>query len=217
MPGMSTPGMYRLREIDPTNGGDIERMNLMFLHPSVRCAMGYKRLDQYLSVKPGELQILDKSLVNKNKVKKQIYDDVSYAVVDLKDKLVGWIWFCQDKRHPFPKMVAKRLGVNLLHTPSYQIVYEKLLSDNWPKHLMANIVHTPLHELNLPRKGVIVSGLDMAIKSLKRKLGKRIALYAYVLPDNKASAIVLGRNSFEKVVRQYNYDKVVHDLWVKII
>lgn len=219
---MATSSLYRLRSFQPSNPVEIERMNLMFYHPQVLKFMGYKNEEKY-QVKPGQLQSVDEALFEAGSTVSRSIEDVTYAVADHTNCLVGWIWFCIDKRHPLPARIAKRYGLNKNNSRAYQVVYEKLLSHGWPMEILTTTMHVNHVDLHKPRKGVIVEGLRLAITRLARAYKKlyirkhRLALYAYVLPDNIASQKVLQKNGFAKEDRQYSYDGLIHDLWVRVI
>ncbi len=212
---------YRLRGFEPGNLAEIERINLMFYHPEVIKFMGYKP-SEIGKVRRGDLQKVNRSMFKSPSRVSRKYREVTYAVADPRNRLIGWIWFCIDTKHPFPARVAKRLGLTPQNSRSYQVVYEKLLSAGWPKSLLTKVIHIHPAELHVPRKGVIVEGLRLAIGRLSRSYRKlyvqkrKLALYAYVLPDNLASQKVLVRNGFVKEARKYRYDGLVHDLWIRI-
>jgi hypothetical protein len=212
---------YRLRKLKPDNPVEIERINLMFYHPEVIKFMGYKQ-SEIGEIRRGDLQKVNRSMFKSPSSVSRNYREVTYAVAETKNKLIGWIWFCIDTKHPFPARVAKRLGLTAQNSRSYQVVYEKLLSSGWPKALVTKVIHIHPSELEEPRKGVIVEGLRLAIGRLSREYRKlslhkrHLALYAYVLPDNLASQKVLVRNRFVKETKQYRYDGLIHDLWIRI-
>lgn len=184
--------------------------------------MGYEE-ETVQKSKTRNLQKIDKAMFSTSSVIEREYKDVSYAVADKHNHLVGWIWFCVDKRHPIPRRVANRFGLNGAKIRQYQVVYEKLLSIDWPVEILAKTIHVDHSDLHSERKGVIVEGLRLAILRLKREYRKlyvkkrSLALYAYVLPDNIASQKVLQKNGFAKEERQYVYDGLTHDLWIRII
>jgi hypothetical protein len=197
-------------------------MNLMFYHPQVLTFMGYKNPEKY-QVNLGQLQTIDKAMFEPGSRVSRVLEDVSYAVADHKNHLVGWIWFCIDKRHPLPLRVARRFGLHKRNSRSYQVVYEKLLSAGWPMEILTKTLHVNHIDLHTERKGVIVEGLRLAIARLNRAYKRLyvrkhyLALYAYVLPDNIASQKVLQKNGFAKEDRQYSYDGLIHDLWVRVL
>jgi hypothetical protein len=120
-------------------------------------------------------------------------------------------------------MIQRKLGVSDHNSLIYQVSYEKLLSTGWPKQLLSALVYTPERELTKERKGVIVAGLSMSIERLSRRYRRRyvrktnLVLYAYVLPENVASQKVLIANEFFKIERLYKYEKVLHQVWVRIV
>jgi len=194
----------------------------MFYHPQVLKFMGYKRQD-IDPIRQGDLQEPDWSMFSIKPVVTRVFADVSYAVADQANKLVGWVWFSHDSRHPLPKRVAKRLGLRASNSRSYQLIYEKLMSEGWPKSLISKVIHVHPKELHAPRKGVIVEGLRLAIARLKRSYRRlyvnkrKLVIYAYVMPDNVPSQKVLLKNGFKIEERKYLYDGIEHNLWVRII
>lgn len=219
---MNLNGSYTLRGFEHNNPLDIERMNLMYYHPVVMQAKGYMEPGFNFS-KDADLQESHPSMFNILSTISPIIQDVSYAVVDELDKLVGWIWFYIDKGHPLPIGVAEKLGLNYGNSRIYQVSYEKLMSEGWPSELIAKLIHSDHIELHKPRKGVIVEGLRLAINKVVSEYKllysseHKLVLYGYVMPDNIASQIVLERNGFVKETRKYSYNKVMHDLWVKVV
>ena len=217
---MTSRTPYRLRSFSPQDPGEIERMNLMFYHPHVMKYMGFDARE-YRPTAHGELQRADRTMFSTSSAVSRKHTDVAYAVADAHNNLVGWIWFCVDRRHPFPKRVARRLDLPRT-SRIYQVVYEKLLSEGWPEELFAKVIHVHPTELFAPRRGVIVEWLRLAIARLKRSYRKLYAtprtlvFYAFVLPDNFASQKVLLRNGFVKEERQYWCDGVQHELWVRV-
>lgn len=219
---MNSSSTYYLRGFEANNPHDVERLNLMYYHPEVMKAKGYWK--RGANVIDGEdLQEADSSMFDiLNKLTPR-HEDVSYAVADIANKLVGWIWFYRDSRYPLPSRVMKEMGLNPLSSRVYQVSYEKLMSEGWSKEILANIVHTKAEYLHEPRKGVIVEGLRLAIVRIAAEFQKlfptdqKLVLYGFVLPKNVASCKVLERNGFVKAKRKYRYCKVLHDLWVKII
>lgn len=219
---MKTSSSYSLRGFEPGNLSDIERMNLMYYHPEVMKAKGYFKQDSDFSLNV-DLQEVNDSMFNILSTISDKFEDVSYAVVDSVNKLVGWIWFYVDKRHGLPVKIVKRLGLTTENSRIYQVSYEKLMSGGWPEDLLSKTVHVDHVELHAPRKGVIVEGLRLAIEKLSTEYQRlyspehKLVLYGYVLADNIASAKVLERNGFEVETKKYRYDGLLHDLWVKII
>lgn len=218
---MRSTNSYRIRDFYPDNQAEVERMNLMFYHPQVLYAMGYKKRD-IDPLRAGDLQKSDRRMFETLSVVTREFQDVWYAVADAKNKLVGWVWFCHDAKHPLPRSVAKKLGLKPNNYRAYQLVYQKLMSEDWPKTLVSQVVHVHPKELQTPRKGVIVEGLRLAIGRLKRSYRRlyvrkrKLVLYAYVLPDNVASQKVLAKNGFGTEERSYSYDGLIHELWVRI-
>lgn len=198
---------YKIRDFDPDNLIDTERMNLMFYHPQVMKAKGYH--DPSLDYgKILGLQKFDRSAYVRNL-------DISFAVVDTSDRLVGWIWFYSDTRHPLPKRVINEYEIdNEYHI--YQISYQKLMSKGWPSKLLSQVSSASIANLHDDRPHVIVNGLSLAIDKLT-KCHKKFVLYGFVLRNNIASAKVLKQNGFIKHPRTYKYDGEIHDLWVKCI
>ena len=200
---MRSTNSYRIRSFEPGNQAEIERMNLMFYHPQVMRSMGYKKHDVD-PLKSGDLQKSDQHMFETLSVVTKEFQDVWYAVADGENKLVGWVWFCHDAKHPLPSRVAKKFGLTPRNSRSYQLVYQKLLSQDWPLSLVSQVIHVRPHELHAPRKGVIVEGLRLAINRLKRSYSRlyvrkrMLGLYAYVLPDNIVSKKVLVKNGFSQ-------------------
>lgn len=212
---------YHLRGLDPSNASDIERVNLMYLHPHVMKAKGYwephflvkHELD--LSYVIHDIFKVDDTLVKQS-------SGVLYGVVDTRNELVGWIWFYKDSRHPLPRSVAKQLGIRSRNATVFQTSYERLLSEGWPKKLLDKASYVKPRTLMSKRKGVIVSGLQMALRRLKvtntrlTEGKKKLVIYAFTHPANVASEKVLLKNAFVKWSRQYSYFGVSHNLWVKV-
>ena len=218
---MNSASTYLLRDFLPGNQAEIERINLMYYHPTVMKSKGYFKRGLKPVTKEDLLEE-DRSMFKVPNRVTESHEDVSYAVADLKNNLIGWIWFYQDARHPLPIRVVKELGLQGNYR-TYQVSYEKLMSEDWPDYILKKVVHTDHRELHRPRKGVIVEGLRLALSRVSREFKKihppeiKLAVYGYVLPSNVASAKVLEKNGFAKVQKQYSYSKVLHDLWVKII
>ena len=150
----------------------------------------------------------------------RISKDIMYSVVDQNDSIVGWIWFYLDKQHPLPKRVRDEYGLTTRNSRIYQVSYQKLMSSGWPMGLLSQLSHTTKLHLHKDRKGVIVTGLGMALKKLARDFAKlyenpkKLVIYGYIKPDNLASEKVLSRNGFVKYPRQYKYEGELHDLWI---
>lgn len=212
---------YIVRGFRPYDPGEIERINLMYYHPEVARAKGYHTKN--FGLKPGESLQEAYEPLDDSRLMKRRQASISFAVADTRSRLVGWVWFYHDSRHPLPKMIQKQLGINDHNSLIYQVSYEKLLSDGWPRQLLKALVHTPVTELTRERKGVIVSGLAMSIERLSRRYRRRyvrklnLVLYAYVLPDNVASQKVLLANDFVRIERMYKYERVLHQVWVRIV
>lgn len=212
---------YIVRGFRPQDPGEIERINLMYYHPEVAKAKGYHTKN--FGLRSGESLHQAYEPLDDSRLLKRRQASISFAVADCKNRLVGWVWFYHDTRHPLPKMIQRKLGVSEHNSLIYQVSYEKLLSAGWPKRLLSALVYTPASELTKERKGVIVSGLSMSIERLSRRYRRRylrktnLVLYAYVLPDNIASQKVLVANEFFKVERLYKYEKVLHQVWVRIV
>jgi hypothetical protein len=210
---MNLASNYKLRDFETNNPSDIERVNLMYYHPEVMKAKGYYS-HEYRQIDQVDLQAAVGSVPG---------SDVSYAVVDQSNQLIGWVWFYPDKKHPLPVKVAKRLGLTIRNSRIYCVSYEKLMNDGWPETILKKMIHTSLDSLRSQRPGVIVEGLKMAIAKLSYDFYKiysrrqKLVIYGYVNPRNIASRKVLERNGFKKEQRQYSYDGVKHDLWVKVV
>jgi RimJ/RimL family protein N-acetyltransferase len=212
---------YRLRSFDRANPRDIELVNLMKFHPTTMKAKGYwTRGFQYkhevdLSEEDGDLFVVRSVLTRK-------MNDVLFAVADAHNRVVGWIWFYRDSRHPLPKRIVHELGLTSRNSRIYQLSYEKLMSEAWPSALIDQAQHVSIHYLHRPRKGVIVEGLRLAVARLSRAYRKlyvakrRLVLYAFTAPGNVASAKVLLYNGFKRQDRKYSYGGVPHYLWLKI-
>lgn len=212
---------YILRGFEANNPSEIERMNLMYYHPEVMKAKGYWKRGLNV-IEPGDLQETDKSMFGTHNAITSGCEDVAYAVADLSNRLVGWIWFYNDKRHPLPKKIMKKLGISPGTARIYQVSYEKLMSDGWSSDILSKIVHTSPDQLKTPRKGVIVEGLRLALEKISTEFrilypSQKLVIYGYVNPRNIASRIVLERNGFVKHNRPYKYDGVLNNVWVKIL
>lgn len=219
---MSFKADYRLRPFNPGNPGDTLAMNLMFYHPEVMQAKGYWS-EKFDFAQIRDLSKIDKTLAKIDYHASHKSHDLMYSVVDKFDHLVGWIWFYLDSRYHLPTRVQKELGLRTDNSRIYQVSYQKLMSMGWPEALLEKVDHATKLHLHTSRFGVIVAGLGLALKKLKRdfakldKSGGKIAVYAYVEPGNIGSAKVLARNGFVKYPKQYKYEGVSNDLWVKII
>lgn len=210
---------YRLRGFLRDDPREIERLNLMYYHPAVAKAKGYwsRRFARFSEVSLSE----DEALCGHESTKvRRESKEVSYAVADDGNNLVGWVWFYQDSRHPLPRRIAKKYKV----TPRmrvFAISYEKMLHEGWPKEIVEAMQHVRPDELVVPHKGVIVEGLRMSLSRLKtayRRLYRRvprILTYAFVLPRNYASQAVLRHNRFELETRMYRCEGVLHQVWVR--
>lgn len=210
---------YRLRSFLRDDPGEIERLNLMYYHPEVAKAKGYwsRRFARFTDVALSEKDALEGY---DDQVLSRDSKEVSYAVADNRNKLVGWIWFYQDKSHPLPRRVASCYGVTL-RSRTFQLSYEKILSTGWPDELLLHTKHVRHKDLYMERKGVIVEGMRLALQRLRRgyqRLYNRVphvVLYAFVLPGNYASQAVLTKNLFVKWPRLYKCNRVLHQVWVR--
>lgn len=213
---------YKLRSFDPQNLADIELTNLMWFHPETMKAKGYwergfnfeNEVD--LTEEDGDLFKV------KTKISRKC-EDVLYSVVDLKNKVVGWIWFYKDARHPLPQRIVHKLHLTPRNSRVYQISYEKLMSSGWPRELAAKAEQVSLQYLFQERKGAIVEGLRLAISKMSRAYRKlyvkkrKLVFYAFTYPTNIPSKKVLQRNGFTKIERKYSYGGTPHNLWVKVV
>ncbi len=219
---MSNFAGYRLRSFQPSNLIEIERMNLMYFHPAVMEAKGYASKDPRYGLTVDLLQSHSEMFSTPRELTRKPMD-LSYAIADQSNHLIGWIWFYMDKSHPLPVQVSKELGLTPSNSRIYQMSYEKLMSDGWPEEIVAKLKHVQREHLCMPRKGVVVEGLRLAIKRLRgsyRKLysaNRKLVLYGFVHPDNIASQKVLVANGFEQAKRSYKYDGVPHELWVRVV
>ena len=213
---------YRLRGLDQANLAEVELLNLMYYHPVVMAAKGYPSADPLYGQKV-DLMEPGADIFEAESVVTREARDLAFAIADEYNHLVGWIWFYQDARHPLPIKVANRYGLTDKNCRFYQLSYEKLMSDGWPIDLVNKVVHVKKEHLTIPRKGVVVKGLRLAINRLIRGYRKlyakrrTLALYAFVHPSNVASCKVLDTNGFTKIERMYSYDGELHQLWVRII
>lgn len=216
---MSSAVSYSLRSFDPFNPGDNLAMNLMFYHPEVMKAKGYYK-EGFDFAKVSDLHELDNVKSATDSKVTRIFKDIMYSVVDQNDSLVGWIWFYHDKQHPLPKRVRDEYGLTARNSRIFQVSYQKLMSSGWPMALLSQLSHTTKLHLHKNRKGVIVTGLNMALKKLGKdysklyKTPKQLVIYGYIKSDNKASEKVLSRNGFMKYPKQYKYEGELHDLWI---
>jgi hypothetical protein len=219
---MILSGNYQLRGFEPTNLADIERVNLMFYHPSVMKAKDYFRKG-YVVRSQADLQRISSGMFKSKSTLTRGKHDVSLAVTDLQGGVVGWIWFYQDSRHPLPIAVKKKLDVAKNHNYIYQVSYEKLLSNGWPGHILKKTKFVTPAYLQAERKGVIVEGLKMAILKLRREFKAlkkdtaKLVLYAFIDPANIASNKVVEKNGFSLIERPYSYDGDRVNLWVRIL
>lgn len=206
---------YQLRSFRRDDPAEIERINLMYYHPEVAKAKGYHGRGFGIA-KSDDLQ---QRATLGNEQKERSRRNMSYAVADQGGRLVGWVWFYQDRRYPMPIRVQRKLDLVGQKCQIYQVSYEKLLSVGWPSKLVDKVVYTPVSELYAERPGVIVEGLGLALTKLKADIGKRrrVGIYAYVLPSNVASKKVLAANGFICEDRRYRYDRVLHELWVRVL
>lgn len=219
---MSLQKMYRLRDFDSSNLRDIERLNLMYYHPEVMQAKGYW-VEGFDFSKIGDLHKVEDTETKGCKKLNRQTKEIMYSVVDKLDHLVGWVWFYVDNKHVLPVSVKRSLGLNLLNCKTFEVSYQKLMSSNWPLDLLAKVKYNTHLQLHKTRKGVIVAGLELALRKFKYQFRKvygakrKLVVYAYLTPDNLSSSKVLIRNGFNKYPRQYKYDGVMNDLWVKIV
>ncbi|MBP9670698.1 GNAT family N-acetyltransferase [Candidatus Woesebacteria bacterium] len=219
---MSLPANYRLREFQPGNLADIERMNLMFYHPSVMKAKAYFGKGHVVRSQADLHSVSPDMFESKSNLTRQ-KDNISLAVTDSSGGIVGWVWFYHDTRHPLPLAVKNRFGANNRRCHIYQVSYEKLLSGGWPKHILQKAKFVTPEYLLTERKGVIVEGLRMAILKLRREFRvlkgskAKLVLYAFIDPSNIASSKVVEKNGFIQTDRKYSYDGDKVDLWVRII
>ena len=219
---MTSALLYRLRGFYPGDPEEIERMNLMYYHPGVMKAKSYWQSEGH-TIKDADLSAIHRSAFSvPTKIMRQ-NRSVSYAVADIRDRLVGWVWFYHDSRHPLPTRLIKELKLTSRNSRVYQVSYEKLLSDGWPPVLIRKVRHITGAELRRERRGVIVEGLRLALGRLRREYRalyperRMLVLYAYVLLDNYASQVVLERNGFWKDARVYRHAGEPHELWVRVV
>lgn len=219
---MNSSGGYFIRSFDSSNLGDVERLNLMFYHPTVMKAKKYYRMG-YVVKSREDLHRVSPAMFKSKSTLTRKKQNISLAVIDSEGGVVGWIWFYQDHRHPLPVGVKKILGVNDAISHIYQVSYEKLLSEGWPAHILQKTKLVTPEYLKSERKGVIVEGLKMAILRLRdeftvlKKGSAKLVLYAFIDPNNIASAKVVEKNGFVLINRKYSYDGEKVDLWVRII
>lgn len=219
---MQKSAHYSIRGFDRSSSEEIELFNLMAYHPTTLKARGYWK-SKFNYARDVDLGSTKNSFFWTRQQLSRKVEDVAYAVADKLDKIVGWIWFYQDSQHPLPARVVSELGLTSRNSRVYQLSYEKLMSEGWPEELIAKAQHVKVGYLTKTRKGVIVEGLRLAILRLRRMYRKlyvrprKLVLYAYVHPRNRASSIVLERNGFELYPRRYSYDGVGHRLWVKVV
>ena len=218
---MSAQLPYNIRNFNLNSPSDIERMNLMYFHPQVMKDKGYF-VPGFDYKKVGSLSEADHSLKKVTAKVGKRSRDITYVVVDQKNELVGWVWFYVDKKYILPKSVAKLLKLNSRNSKVYQVSYQKLLSVGWPKRLLQKVKHTSVKTLSQPRRGVIVHGLKQAMSRLQREhkevhAEKRLIVYGFVNPANIASSSVLVYNGFVKHTKQYKYDGILNDLYMKVL
>lgn len=213
---------YRLRGFNQGNLADIELLNLMGFHPSIMKAKGYweRGFDFTTDV---DLGMRDEEIFQAKPRLERDSRQVFFAVVDKLNLVVGWVWFYLDARNPLPAKIVNELKLTKRNSRIYQLSYEKLMSDGWPKELVAQAEHVTLKYLTKVRKGVIVEGLALAIARMKRRLRKlyviprKLVLYAFTHPQNVASQKVLLRNGFIRRKRKYSYRGSPHYLWVRVV
>jgi hypothetical protein len=219
---MLSSSNYQIRGFEPRNLADIERVNLMFYHPTVMKAKEYYRQGYVVRSQADLHRVSPGVFKSKSKLTRQKHD-ISLAVTDSKNGVVGWVWFYHDSRHPLPIAVRKKLGVTTLNNHIYQVSYEKLLSEGWPGHILKKTTFVTPAYLQAERKGVIVEGLKLAIVKLSRefralkKTGAKLVLYAFIDPANVASSKVVEKNGFALIPRTYSYDGDPVDLWVRVL
>lgn len=214
--------LYRLRSFDRGNPRDIELVNLMGFHPTIMKAKGYWSPNfQYNHTI--DLNDEDRELFSTKSTITRKVEDILFAVTDTKNKIVGWIWFYRDSRHPLPKRIVSKFGLTSRNSRIYQLSYEKLMSEDWPSALLSKVQHVTPSYLHKPRRGVIVEGLRLAIGRISRAYRKlyvvkrRLVFYAFTSPRNVASARVLEYNGFVRQGRKYCYEGIPHYLWLKIV
>lgn len=213
---------YTIRSLDSGNLADVELLNLMYYHPIVMSAKGYSSLDPHYAQKVDLHEAESDIMAAHSRVKRKV-SDVVFAIADKANHLAGYIWFYTDKKHPLPVSVVKAHGLTPKNSRVYQVSYEKLMSDGWPRDLVNKMVVVKKEHLTIPRKRVVMEGLAMAITRLHREYHalytkkRSLVLYGYVQPENVASCKVLESNGFAKTDRLYSYDGVPHQLWVRII
>lgn len=205
---MLTLHKYNLRPFLMDDPEEIERINLMAHHPEVAKAKSYWNSAIWTKKK---VNLLEKSIFEDKS------HNYSFAIADINNKVVGWVWFYQDLSLPLPVMLQKMLGVTKSSFVR-QVSYEKLLSTGWPERLLSQTKYLNRAELAGERPGVVVAGLGMAIESLKHEMKQKSGvLYAYVIPNNIASQKVLEKNDFVKVDRMYKSQGVLHQVWIRKI
>jgi RimJ/RimL family protein N-acetyltransferase len=219
---MQLNNSYKLRGFNRRNFSDVEAVNLMMFHPAVMKAKGYWETNFNYTKRADLLEVDRKWFRHAQKLTRR-YRDVLFAVADSLDQIVGWVWFYRDATHPLPKRVCTEYGITPSNSRIYQVSYEKLMSENWPKALLKKAVHVSLDHLQAERRGVIVEGLKLSLNRIGRMfrglyLRKRmLVIYAYTDLNNLASQKVLEKNGFLRCSRLYKYDGLVNNLWIKIL
>lgn len=219
---MQKSSRYSIRGFDRESQAEVELFHLMSYHPTTLKARGYwKRNFDY--EEEVDLTRRGSAIFDVSPRVSRKYEDVLFAVADRLDRIVGWIWFYRDSVHPLPAKVVSELDLTDRNSRIYQLSYEKLMSEGWPKELVAKAQHVSVSYLERARKGVIVEGLRLAIARLARSYRRlyvkrrKLVLYGFVHGKNLASRIVLERNGFLRQTRKYSYDGVPHQLWVKVV
>lgn len=216
------PSTYQLRGFDSTNLADVERVNLMCFHPHVMKAKGYWEADFQID-DDVDLQHVDWHFFKTPSRFGRTHSDLLFAVTDQDSQAIGWIWYYSDTRHPLPQRVMTELGLTKRNAHICQVSYEKLLNTDWPAELVARATTVTLDDLSLERKGVIVEGLKQSLEVIAnshkkiKSAKKHFVAYGFTNPENIASEKVLARNGFLKYVRQYRYDGVLNNLWVRSV
>lgn len=213
--------LYKLRSFNRASPEDVELVNLMYYHPTVMKAKGYFS-SRFRYGASADLEEVDCDLFTRKSRVSRKHEDVLYAVADRANRVVGWIWFYLDKKHPLPQGVRKMLGLSAVRDRTYGVSYEKLMSGGWPKQLLGKAQQIEPAYLSQERKGVIVSGLGQAIRKMRREFyalyptRHKLVFYAFTTPSNIASQMVLRKNGFRQIERRYSYEGVLSFLWVKI-
>ncbi|MFZ5425007.1 MAG: GNAT family N-acetyltransferase [Patescibacteria group bacterium] len=192
---------YSLRQFNPSNSEDTQRLTDMDKNPNVLKFMGgdpssAEDIDYLLNVKPFHEE--DPRLI--------------WAIVDTENKLVGWIQFYEDEI--LPESIKNELSI-----PKHALILETSYCKLFKAWSDSNsFIDARTHFLQKENLGVAYHGLRESIayfKALNISASMPICITAYTERGNIASEKVLEKNGFKKVgITDYAIEDKDNNVWL---